>query len=481
MVYIKTVKLENFQSHKDTSVNFVNGLNVITGPSDSGKSAIIRAIKWVLYNEPRGTDFITTNETQCRVSLTLHNDVTIIRERTSSKNRYTLIKDKEKQTYEGFGNTVPQEITNSHQIRNIYLDTDQKTSINLSNQLDGPFLLSQSGAIRAKSIGRVLGIHYLDAGARKVSSSISELRKEYTGKLEEQVDLQDQLATYDIYVDQKKQVDKAKEAVNSLKLKSKTLEAMKGYAYKLKTLNEDILDGEKVLNRTQHLDTIESSISSLTELNSQHKSSLLFQKKLIFSNKEIGQCNDLLLNTANIQLLQSKLIRSESILNSLSNYKNLLTKHIRIKKEINHSDKVISNTSNLSSLENKLNSCHTLINRITQLNIVRAKLIESKKETHNCVKIISATSNNINLQENIDQIEALELVVNKAHINLISLVDNTQRIAKGKGYIKAQEDDFNMCLEKYQKNLLQLKECPVCEAVLDHSKARKLVTKWKEV
>jgi DNA repair protein SbcC/Rad50 len=47
MTYINKVRIENFQSHEDTLMEFHKGLNVITGPSDHGKSAVMRAIKWV--------------------------------------------------------------------------------------------------------------------------------------------------------------------------------------------------------------------------------------------------------------------------------------------------------------------------------------------------------------------------------------------------------------------------------------------------
>ena len=58
MKYLKQITLKNFQSHKDSTIQLDRGLNAIIGPSDSGKSAIIRAIKWVLYNEPSGDFFI---------------------------------------------------------------------------------------------------------------------------------------------------------------------------------------------------------------------------------------------------------------------------------------------------------------------------------------------------------------------------------------------------------------------------------------
>lgn len=62
MIHLKRVRLENFQSHRNSVIDFDRGLNVIVGPSDSGKSAIIRAIKWALYNEPSGNYFIREGE-----------------------------------------------------------------------------------------------------------------------------------------------------------------------------------------------------------------------------------------------------------------------------------------------------------------------------------------------------------------------------------------------------------------------------------
>ena len=50
MIYIKKIELHNFQSHEYTEMEFDRGLNVILGNSDVGKTAILRAIKWALYN-----------------------------------------------------------------------------------------------------------------------------------------------------------------------------------------------------------------------------------------------------------------------------------------------------------------------------------------------------------------------------------------------------------------------------------------------
>ncbi len=93
MKYLKTVILENFQSHKYSIVEFNEGLNVIVGPSDTGKSAIIRGIKWALYNEPAGDYFIREGgERDCTVTLEFSDNTKVKRYRSKSKNVYILIK-----------------------------------------------------------------------------------------------------------------------------------------------------------------------------------------------------------------------------------------------------------------------------------------------------------------------------------------------------------------------------------------------------
>jgi exonuclease SbcC len=49
-IYIQKLKIKNFQSHHDTEIEFGPGINVITGTSDAGKTSILRAIMFVLYN-----------------------------------------------------------------------------------------------------------------------------------------------------------------------------------------------------------------------------------------------------------------------------------------------------------------------------------------------------------------------------------------------------------------------------------------------
>ncbi len=48
---IKSVSIQNFEAHQDTTIHFGPGLNLICGLSNSGKSSILRAIRVVVNND----------------------------------------------------------------------------------------------------------------------------------------------------------------------------------------------------------------------------------------------------------------------------------------------------------------------------------------------------------------------------------------------------------------------------------------------
>ncbi len=174
---IKRLIVDNFQSHLHTEVEFGSGLNVVVGPSDFGKSALVRALRWLLYNEPRGANFIRAGAKVCKVTIEMEDGVKVTRLRsTTGKNQYLLQKpDQEKLVFEGFGSDVPVEIMQATKVRKVVIDEHNKVELNMGAQLDGPFLLAETGAIRAKVIGQLGGVHILDWAQRSVNTELRRL------------------------------------------------------------------------------------------------------------------------------------------------------------------------------------------------------------------------------------------------------------------------------------------------------------------
>jgi len=111
---ISRVNIKNFQSHKDTEVNF-DDFTVINGPTDNGKSAIIRAIKWCLYNVPDGTNFIRYGEDIASVTVHFNNNSSVTRVRGKKENYYILTDEDGKELHlENFDRGPVSEVINFH-------------------------------------------------------------------------------------------------------------------------------------------------------------------------------------------------------------------------------------------------------------------------------------------------------------------------------------------------------------------------------
>lgn len=168
MRYITSLELENFQCHARTLLTFSPGLNVIVGPSDQGKTAIIRALRWVLYNEPRGSDFVRVGAEHCRVTVTFDDGTRITREKGPRTNRYVIEKDGERREFNAVTPEVEREVRVAHGMMPLVLDEDREIKLHLGGQLEAPFLLEEPGTLRAKALSQIVGVHIIDAAIRDV-------------------------------------------------------------------------------------------------------------------------------------------------------------------------------------------------------------------------------------------------------------------------------------------------------------------------
>ena len=150
------LKIQNFQSHKDTEFDFVPGINIIIGTSDSGKSAVFRALKWLMYNRPVGDAFCSYwSDKQARVELQL-DDCTIVREREKSKQLYKL----DSLAFTAFKTEVPEEI-----VRALNMG-----EVNFQQQFDRPFLLDISSGEVAQYFNKIAHLENIDKALKLLHS-----------------------------------------------------------------------------------------------------------------------------------------------------------------------------------------------------------------------------------------------------------------------------------------------------------------------
>lgn len=160
---IEKLTLKNFQSHKHSELEFAPGLNAIIGQSDSGKSALLRALRWIVTNRPSGDAFRSDwgGDTEATVQMA---EGTITRYKNDSGNGYLLGGSK----FQAIGTGVPDEIINTLAI----------DDVNIQQQLDRPFLLDDSPGEVAQHFNRVARLDKIDTSIQIVQSQIRKINAE---------------------------------------------------------------------------------------------------------------------------------------------------------------------------------------------------------------------------------------------------------------------------------------------------------------
>src|SRR3972149_11604604 len=185
-MYIKSLTLKNFQKHTDLHLEFTNGVNILYGSSDAGKSCIRRAIEWCLFNETfDGVRKVDTKQTS--VNITLHNNSQIERVRSQAINRIILRKDGKEQIFDSIGKSLPDEIIKEIGIYPLDIDGEQ-IYLNSQPQIGLPFLFDKSPSFRAKIFNKLTGYEVLDNLFTDLNKSILQTKrtlKEETNKFEE--------------------------------------------------------------------------------------------------------------------------------------------------------------------------------------------------------------------------------------------------------------------------------------------------------
>ncbi|MDA2626314.1 AAA family ATPase [Bacillus cereus] len=225
---INEIFVEGFQSHTNSHFNLGNGLNVITGPSDSGKTSIIRAVRWVAFNEPQGEAFVNESVGQATVAIHMDNGIIISKHRRKGKTSYRIQTDPGDEGSVFEKSEVPEEVK---QLLGITKQTfgDFVTALNFAFQLEAPFLISEIPSSGAKVLGKLAGTEAVDLAVKSVSKDTYAARQErllaekeierLAGNLLEYLDVDDkvqQLKTAESLMEHVEELYKKKEVLQQL-------------------------------------------------------------------------------------------------------------------------------------------------------------------------------------------------------------------------------------------------------------------------
>lgn len=470
MIYITKVILKNFQSHEYSELEFTQGLNVILGQSDSGKTAIIRGIKWALYNEPKGDFFVREGEKETSVEIFFSNNVILKRIRLSTKNIYELTDSFGRlQRFESFGNTVPPQIYEEIQIRSYTNFTYSKSMLNIAEQLDGPFLIQDSPYERAKAIGKLNDVDILDTAYSDLKSDLLSLNSELKNKINLRDEAQAELDSLNFLEDYEKRLENLKKIKETFLKNNDFLLKLRDYKCQAENIEGELKKERDIINKFKKLEDANTIFTEALNKKAKLKELINLKNDFIYNSKEIEKNKEILKKLENLEFIKDTNDKSKKI-NQL--FLNLLS----LKNQILNLERTIDLTKEkIKSLEN-LEKTKIILNDLENKNKGFNDFLEIKKRLNVLNEKFKIADKFLKGYENLDESFNLFKKLEKSLYNynkLIQINENLSKIGIDIGIEKLKIDfisqDYQKNLEEYRKIYNKLDFCPFCFSKIDEN------------
>ena len=156
---LERLTLRDFQTHKKLVIDLDPRITTVVGPSDQGKSAVIRALRWLCFNRPTGDAFIRHGTDSTKVSLTVDGRE-IRRSKGKAGNTYHI----DQQPLKAFGADVPEEVA---KLLNL-------GDVNFQGQHDAPFWFSETAGGVSKALNAIINLGDIDRVSGYLNSKLRE-------------------------------------------------------------------------------------------------------------------------------------------------------------------------------------------------------------------------------------------------------------------------------------------------------------------
>ena len=281
---IQKLQVNNFQSHEKTELELAPGVNVFIGQSDSGKTAVLRALDWALNNRPQGDEYRRegTDTTTVRVETDTH---TITRwKRKTVDNCYSLLNKAEADGEDGglaefkaFGAAVPEEISAAVNM----------LPINWQRQLDAPFLLSETAGEVARTLNEIVRLDVIDRSMSHMSGKVRDNSQNIRSAEEQEAELKGKAAEFNY-------LDEVEPKVAQVEVLSKQKDSATTTGRELDTVLRRMEHWGDVLRKAEPVLKLEQKIKALEDLEAKWKDLQRSEQDMVRIGRAVKEHRDTL-------------------------------------------------------------------------------------------------------------------------------------------------------------------------------------------
>lgn len=472
---ISTIIIKNFQSHRHTVLNLDEHVNVILGSSDVGKTAILRALGWVFFNEPQGTAFIRAGETSTSVELIYSDGYSVKRIRNKKFNGYHINNPDfdEPKKLSGFGSSVPEEIQEITGVRKFEIADKIESSITYQTQLEGAFLLSESSIKKAKAIGAISNVNIIDRAIQIANSNIKDFRKNINTSEEALKNSEEQIKEYDNLDERKQNLEKVKDLYSELIQKNKMNEI-------LSVLNQ------RLDNNIERIKTEENTIKSLSFVDETYKTYYKLNSLLIkgadYYNKFMNLRNNEALYETNMKIINNtnfledanpKFENVVSLIRRFNTLTNINKDLERVEESQKRNEEIISGSKNLDKIYDTVKYTQNILNKFQLLQNLHNRLITIERTIAEVEKDIDPLFIE-NLSKYLNYVINLDEKFNDYNTLYNSLFSKNSDIEYSQNIINNLDNEINEKLNSYLEVLQKSNICPMCGSKITEEHIEKI-------
>lgn len=215
---IESISLKNFQCHRHLKIKLSPRLTCLVGRTRAGKSAVLRGLKWLVFNRPSGKGFISHGTHGCTFQAVV--DGKKIIRRKGDDNTYTL----DGKELAAVGQGVPQEVAD-------FLNLDER---NFQGQHDAPFWLSLSPGEVSRELNQVVNLELMDRCLSRAASEVRSAGERVTSLEEKLADVEQSLVNLQWLPEFAEKVAVLKQRENDLQVVKQRRDAVQAIRTKIR-------------------------------------------------------------------------------------------------------------------------------------------------------------------------------------------------------------------------------------------------------
>ena len=241
------IVLHDFQCHQSLTLA-LDQITTLVGVSDSGKTAVLRALDWVCYNHGKPSLLLRRGANE--VSVTLKVDGHIVK-RTSRDNAYYV----DDVAYKTIGRTMPTELSPL-----LRMGDD-----NVQRQHDGLFWFNDSGSALVSRLNRIVDLTQLEDWVKTSLSQERHYKTRVQYFEERKNELDTQQREWEVFRDIDQELAVLESQFSEIAVQKQRQTALAAFFAEIEKLSEEIL------RTTAYLQALQKMTEDVEKLQAAHK------------------------------------------------------------------------------------------------------------------------------------------------------------------------------------------------------------------